>query len=42
MSLKECFGTQCATCKDFFACDNHFPLGCWGEDDEDDICVSPV
>lgn len=27
----KCFGARCAGCKDFFACEMHFPPGCWGD-----------
>lgn len=29
---KKCFGAACKGCKDFFACEEHFPPGCWGEE----------
>lgn len=28
---KECFGEQCKDCGQFFCCEDHFPIGCWGD-----------
>ena len=30
-NTKKCFGLPCKGCKDFFACEEHFPPGCWGD-----------
>jgi hypothetical protein len=30
---KECFGEKCKGCKNFYGCTEHFPYGCWGDDE---------